>query len=72
MDKIKATFDNDSYCCITWKRQNNGKYTISSSFYSADGYYRADLSSEKADKEYSVILDGIDSAKRLFKKVEIF
>ena len=72
MQKIKATFDNDSFCCITWKQQNNGLYTVSSNFYGKDGYYLADLSNDRADIAYDVILNGIDSAKRLFKKVEIY
>lgn len=72
MQKIKVTFDNDSFCCITWKQQNNGLYSISSNFYGQDGYYKADLSNTQTDKPYETILNGIDSAKRMFKKVEIF
>ena len=72
MDTIITTFDNDSFCRITWKRQNNGLYTVSSNFYGKDGYYRADLSNERANIAYDVILNGIDSAKRLFKKVETY
>jgi len=72
MQKIIATFDNDSFVSITWKRQNDGLYSISSDFYGSDGYYKAHMSNHQTDKKYEVILDGIESAKRLFKKVEIF
>ena len=72
MQKIKATFDNGSFVSITWKRQSNNLYSTSSNFYDADGYYRADLSYTQTDRPYDIILNGIEAAKRLFKKVETF
>ena len=72
MQKIKATSEDGSFCCVTWKQQNNSLFSISTNHYNSDGYYRADLSTSRENIPYEIILNGIEAAKRLFKKVEIY